>query len=753
MTVRSDPAPAVAIDKSASVQPSADQTAVKVGDLIAYSYTVTNVGNVTLASVSVDDPSAGSVTCPAPAAPGLPPGGSLTCTADLPHGVSQADVDAGVVADSATAGCIDTLGTHCTPSAPSTANVYSERAPQVAIEKSGAVSPAADQTGVRVGDMISYSYVVTNVGNVTLGSVTVNDPTIGAVSCPAPTAPGLSPGEHLTCTADAPHTVSQGDLDAGSVIDTAGASCTDVAGEPCPASNQSTVTIPAEPHAPSVSVQKHSVVSPAADQTNVKVGDQIAYSYAVKNTGNVTLPSVSASDPTAGSVTCPKPSAPGLAPGASLTCTADSPYNVTQADIDRGGAKDIAVARCTGVGGALCPDSDPSPLTDPASANPRVALHKTATIMPAADQNGAKPGDHVSYTFTVTNIGNVDLKSVDVTDPSAGAVTCPLPPPPGLAPGASLTCTSDLQHRVRQADVTAGKIVNTATATGTDTTGRSSPTSDPASATLNVIAPVSELAISKHVNRSAASPGQNLTYTIVVANHGPDAAANVTVTDTPSIALKILSTHATPGSCQTAGKSVTCKLGTLANGARAAITLTATMLAAGTERNTARVTSDSTNPKPRDSVAAVTTKVTASLHLRKVASRRTAHAGQNVRYRIVVSNPMATAAHGVTVCDSLPRALVFVSASSHSHRSAGRYCWTIMTLNAHRSHAFAIVANVAPGRGGNVTNTASAIAHGTSQTRSHATVRVLPARRIGCGSARDVRAASASSRPLAHIAC
>ena len=55
------------------VTPAADQGAAKVGDTIAYSYVVTNTGNVTLASVTVSDPSARCGHLPSAAAPGPGP--------------------------------------------------------------------------------------------------------------------------------------------------------------------------------------------------------------------------------------------------------------------------------------------------------------------------------------------------------------------------------------------------------------------------------------------------------------------------------------------------------------------------------------------------------------------------------------------------------------------------------------------------------------------------------------------------------
>ncbi len=79
-----------------------------------------------------------------------------------------------------------------------------------------------------VGDVIAYSFVVTNTGNVSLaGPVTIDDDQATDESCPAVTTVGnldgdLDPGESLTCTAS--YTVDQADLNAGSVVNIADAS-------------------------------------------------------------------------------------------------------------------------------------------------------------------------------------------------------------------------------------------------------------------------------------------------------------------------------------------------------------------------------------------------------------------------------------------------------------------------------------------------------------------------------------------------
>ena len=68
------------------------------GDILNYSYQVTNTGTTTESNITVSDNKVATVTCP----PGsLAPGASETCTGS--YTVTQADVDAGAVTNSATA--------------------------------------------------------------------------------------------------------------------------------------------------------------------------------------------------------------------------------------------------------------------------------------------------------------------------------------------------------------------------------------------------------------------------------------------------------------------------------------------------------------------------------------------------------------------------------------------------------------------------------------------------------------------------
>src|SRR5690606_38988600 len=103
--------------------------------------------------------------------------------------------------------------------------------------------------------------------------------------------------------------------------------------------------------------------------------------------------------------------------------------------------------------------------TTPIAGGATLDLVKTAGAFVDLDGNGVDAGDTVSYTFTVRNTGTVTLNPVTVNDPMlGGAISCPVAP---LAPGASAPCGITSSYTLTQADVDAGQVNNTATATGT----------------------------------------------------------------------------------------------------------------------------------------------------------------------------------------------------------------------------------------------------------------------------------------------
>ena len=184
------PNPALALVKSAT--PSTYDAA---GQVITYSYTVTNTGNVTLPGpFSVTDDRLPTVVCPATAS--LAPAASVTCTAS--HTITQADIDAGSIVNVASA------SNGPVTSAPQTETVTAVQTKAMTVKKS---SPTTSLSAPRT---VSYSYLVTNSGNVTLtGIALADDNDNNDLACPGTT---LAPAATMTCTAT--HTFTQAELDA-----------------------------------------------------------------------------------------------------------------------------------------------------------------------------------------------------------------------------------------------------------------------------------------------------------------------------------------------------------------------------------------------------------------------------------------------------------------------------------------------------------------------------------------------------------
>jgi large repetitive protein len=178
------------------------------------------------------------------------------------------------------------------------------------------------------GDKITYTFVITNTGNVTLSGVDLDDTLLGYsnVTCGATT---LAPGASTNCTAD--YTLTQANIDAGTVSNTATA-CGDPpagAGNEVCSSDGTTTTITA--------TRTLSLVKTAKILT-------ITYSFVITNTGNATLSTIGLSDSKLGTVTgCTTAS---LAPGATAECSAN--YTVTQADLTAGFVTNTATATAAG---------------------------------------------------------------------------------------------------------------------------------------------------------------------------------------------------------------------------------------------------------------------------------------------------------------------------------------------------------------------------------------------------------------------
>ncbi len=319
------------------------------------------------------------------------------------------------------------------------------------------------------GQAIPYSYLVTNTGATTLTNIAVTD-NKNSVSCPSGT---LAKGASETCTGT--YTVTQADVDGGSVTNSATVAGTTPSGT-IVSSSPSVVTVLANSATSSMTMTKSSTTSSFA-----AAGDLIDYQYTVTNTGTTTLSDIAVSDsamnpntatPIPVIVSCPSPT---LAPGSGEVCT--STYTVTQADVDSGQASDTPPTGDDPVGTPWVQNSATASAQNPGGATVGPTAAQTVYVYGTGVTGGISISktststftgapQTLNYSYVVTNTGTISLTQVGVTDNLVPTVTCPLSPTANLAPGASETCTGS--YTTTSTDVSNGKVVNEGTATGYD---------------------------------------------------------------------------------------------------------------------------------------------------------------------------------------------------------------------------------------------------------------------------------------------
>ncbi|HET8940822.1 MAG TPA: hypothetical protein VFN13_02395 [Rudaea sp.] len=444
-----DERPAQTLVKSCPTHSDSDSnTAISLGDTLHCTITLTNTGNVAFAanSVTITDTRAGFTPTSGDANP-------KTCTSSIPvngtcvlHGdfiVNQADVDAGQAVNNGTATSPVCPANSTDDFCKTSVSVPVPQLPTILLTKSN------NATGNEVaGSTFQYSFSVKNTGNVTLTAVSVSDPMLGGspIACSPST---LAPNATATC-GPVTYTVTQPNVDAGKIINMATAKGKPPIGSNIFDDDTNTVTLT---QTPAITIVKSDNATGSTGK-----GDTIIYSFKVTNTGNVTLNPVTVTDPLSGlsAITCP---VSVLAPAATMTCTAT--YVVKQSDVDAGAINNTATAHGKPPTGSDVTSTD----TDTVTFTPAPAI----TIVKSDNATASTgAGDSITYSFKVTNTGNVTLNPVTVTDPLSGlsAISCPVSV---LAPAATTTCTAT--YTVKQSDVNAGAINNTATAHGKPPTG------------------------------------------------------------------------------------------------------------------------------------------------------------------------------------------------------------------------------------------------------------------------------------------
>ena len=240
-----------------------------------------------------------------------------------------------------------------------------------------------------------------------------------------------------------------------------------------------------------------------------------------------------------------------------------------------------------------------------------------------------------------------------------------------------------------------------------------------------ITAPTLDLLINDTDTPDPVPLGNSVVHTIRATNQGPSISSNTVISDTPPAALTVsavsggtIYSNSTGCSGTVVGtfscsgtSSISCAVGDLDAGQSACFNITMTTPTAGVYTNNASVSSteilagQDTNATNNTVAENTTFKQGADLSLTKLVDRANANIGDHVVFTVTALNSGPGNATGVTVQDSLPAGLSYVSSSAtRGSYNSGSGVWTIGNLDNGQNAILTLTA--AAGSNGVKVNTA-----------------------------------------------
>ena len=410
--------------------------------------------------------------------------------------------------------------------------------------------------------------------------------------------------------------------------------------------------------------------------------------------------------------------------------------------------------------------TDPTPGNNTATDTDAPRLVSDLTITKTDGSATYTPGQGLTYTIVVGNAGPSNVSGASVADTFDAALGTPTWTASGttgaaftaggsgnLAQTVSIPTGGSITYTVAVAQVNpakTGDLVNTATVQPPE--GSSDPTpSNNTAADTDTPRLVSDLAITKTDGSATYTPGQGLTYTIVVSNAGPSQVQGATVADTFDAALgtPTWTASGTTGAVFTANGS-----GNLAQTVSLPVGGSITYTVAVAQVNAARTgdlinvatvaaPSGVTDPTPGNNTATDTdsARVVCDLAVTKTDGSATYTPGQGLTYTIVVSNVGPANVQGATVADTFDAALgtptwtaTGTAGAVFTASGSGNLAQTVSIPVGGSITYTATVAQVNPSRTGDLVNTATVAAPSgvTDPTPSNNTATDTDTARLVC---------------------
>jgi len=341
--------------------------------------------------------------------------------------------------------------------------------------------------------------------------------------------------------------------------------------------------------------------------------------------------------------------------------------------------------------------NDPNPENDSSTASVTVSSVDVSIVKSGPVTVTA--GNSMGYTITVANAGPDAASNVVWSDPlppgttfvslvqNSGPVATCGSPTPGTSGTVScgivmLASGTSAQFTLTVLVGNAVSITDTASVT---TDSFDTNTANNSSSVTTTVTPVADLAVTKTDTPDPVLAGSNITYTITLTNNGPSDSSGLLLTDAIPANTTFVSFTAPAGWATTAppvgaSGTVTATRPSLIVGASSTFTLVVNVnlaTAAGTTiTNTASATSGTSDPNASNNSANATTLVAAAiadLSIKKTASPvAPAYAANTaITYTMTVTNGGPSTASAVTVTDTIPPNMTFVSSMSSQGTCTG----------------------------------------------------------------------------------
>ena len=521
------------------------------------------------------------------------------------------------------------------------------------------ITKTADVSPVNAGDTVGFTVEIKNTGTADATSASLNDPlpagsgagvtwaVDGSTGTPAKFVLSGAKGSQTLGLASSTipvgadytiHITASTSASECGVYDNTATLTTTNANNPNPAS------------AEEVCKPAHVTITKTADASPVNAGDPIGFTVEVKNTGTGVAKGVNLADPLPGGS------------GSGVTWTVDSSIGTPAKFVLAGsqGSQTLTLASGTLPAGAdytihitastsasECGVYDnTATLTTTNSNNPNPAsaeeVCNTASIQidKTADALKVNQGQQIGFTVTVYNSGSGDAKGVKLNDPlpadaglswtiekqgtgwggtcaiAAGALKCG---PATVPAGTTELASTFTVHIISPTDTFAGGLcpdTGVVSNTGFVTTTNDGSGNDTATTCVEGVTDLQITKTGAPATQDVPFNGtyQDITWTMVVKNNGPDVDTNVVVGDPIPAGTTYVSHTTTAGTCtlDVPTSTLNCSLGTMQVGDTVTITLVTTPAPTdeGQLTNTAEVSgsmpeSDTTNNQATATVLVV----------------------------------------------------------------------------------------------------------------------------------------------------